>query len=76
MQFTQFVRMLGRPLVLGLVGFVVGCSSGAKDSSSEGTPDAKARQELTRKERREAKQGIGTGKVGVNRSFRPGGGGR
>jgi hypothetical protein len=67
MQLAQFVRIWGLYVVLGLAGLVVGCGSGAKDSSSETAPDAKGRQELQRKAQQEARKGIGTGKASTKK---------
>jgi hypothetical protein len=63
MQLAQFTRAVWLFLVLCLAGFVVGCGSGAQDSSPEATPDGKSRQELQRKAQKEAKKAIGTGKA-------------
>jgi hypothetical protein len=72
MQLAQFDRLMGLVLALGLAGFMVGCGSGARDSSPEGAPDAKSRQELQRKAQRESRKGIGAGQASTKNLRRPG----
>ena len=67
MRVTQFVRIFGLLLVLGLIGFVLGCSGGSDSPSPNNEigkkvgADFKADRQQAAKERADAKEALRRG---------------